>query len=618
MLELPHGKESTSLQSLAYASLAITLLIWGVAPAVIRSFSLLSGPSDAIVIRSVTVGLFCLFFLPFLKGPRFELADLPRLLITSWPGMFGYFLGTVFGYAHVTSGIGGIITATQPLLIAILAAILGLERLTLATVLGLLISFAGTLLLFSGDQTTSIPRPELMLGAFFVFGSGVAWAIYVVTGRPLLQKYGAFRIAVYSQLLCVLPALAFYSPSTLPAVHTLDTSGWISLIYLTLVGSILTLGTWNYAAAHLRTTIVGASLYVIPLMAIAAGAVLLGEKIQAGNLVAALVILAGVAVAQFGSSMRIGGQVAALAAVIFAVSAWGLVPLITRYLVLNIPPESVMFLRLVPAGFIGLMMTVYVGLEPMSREAWVRVILAAIGGNVTYQVLAAYGAQHIPASWIGLLFGLEPVFIALFAVMFAGERLTIWLSLGIMLALVGTGILMLGSSLVPMKDVSLLGIVMVTLSTLGWGIYTVAIKPVATRYGSMQITGLTLGLSAFPMLIFISPQLVETAIVMTPFQWGVLATVVIVCTILSTLAWNFAVGHMPGSIAGVFLYMQPIIGAVTGVLLLGESITIPLVVGGSLILAGVALAQFGPMLMRRSHAETGLLAKQESLVWQDD
>lgn len=288
----------------AYVSLAITLLIWGIAPAIIRSFSLLSGPADAIVIRSVTVGLFCLAFLPFLKGPRFERADLPRLLITSWPGMFGYFLGTIFGYAHVTSGIGGIITATQPLLIALLVAVLGIERLTLATITGLLISFAGTMLLFWGDQTTSIPRPELLMGALMVFGGGVAWAIYVVAGKPLLLKYGALRMAVYSQLLSVLPALAFYSPTTLPAFQSLDASGWVSLIYLTLVGSILTLGTWNYAAAHLRTTVVGASLYVIPLLAIAAGIVLLGEKLQVNNIGAAFVIIAGVAVAQFGARPR--------------------------------------------------------------------------------------------------------------------------------------------------------------------------------------------------------------------------------------------------------------------------------------------------------------------------
>lgn len=300
----PTKPEPVSLRALAFASLAVTILIWGVAPAVVRSFSLLTGPADAIVIRSITVAVFCLGFLPFLKGRHFDMRDLPRLLITSWPGMFGYFLGSIFGYAHVTSGIGGIITATQPLLIALLASAIGLERLTLATIAGLVISFAGTLLLFWGDNPSSIPRSELLLGGLFVFGSGIAWAIYVVTGRPLLQKYGALRITIYAQLLCLPPALAFWSPTTIPAAMQLDAAALASLLYLTLIGSILTLATWNYAAAHLKTSVVGASLYMIPVLAVLAGAILLGEPIAASTLLAAAVILAGVALAQGGSHLR--------------------------------------------------------------------------------------------------------------------------------------------------------------------------------------------------------------------------------------------------------------------------------------------------------------------------
>ena len=293
-----------SLQTLAYVSLVITILIWGVAPAIVRSFSLLTGPADAMIIRSVVVALFCLAFLPFLRGPHFEMRDVPRLLVTSWAGMFCYFLGSIFGYAHVTSGIGGVITATQPLLIALLASMLGLERLNLATMAGLFISFTGTLLLFWGDGAGAIPRSELVIGSLFVFGSGVAWAIYVVAGRPLLQKYGALRITILAQLLCVLPSLAFYSPTTLPAVQQLDAAGWLSLVYLTLIGSILTLATWNYAAAHLKTSIVGASLYMIPVLAMLAGAVLLKEPILASTLLAAAVIMFGVAISQLGDGLR--------------------------------------------------------------------------------------------------------------------------------------------------------------------------------------------------------------------------------------------------------------------------------------------------------------------------
>ena len=143
-----------------------------------------------------------------------------------------------------------------------------------------------------------------------------------------------------------------------------------------------------------------------------------------------------------------------------------------------------MILRVFPAGIIGLLMAIYLGVRPMPWQAWARIAAAALIGNVGYQVLSIFGAQYIPASWIGMLFGLEPVFIALFAVVLAGDRITSWLIGGMTLAMVGTATLMLGNVLAPDKDVGLLGLVLVTLGTMGWGIYTVLVQP---RLGKIRL-----------------------------------------------------------------------------------------------------------------------------------
>jgi drug/metabolite transporter (DMT)-like permease len=80
----------------------------------------------------------------------------------------------------------------------------------------------------------------------------------------------------------------------------MDQNAIFSLIYLTFIGTLVTLGTWNYAVGQLRPTAVGASLYLIPVFAITAGTLLLGELITATTLVAGAIILLGVAIAQFG------------------------------------------------------------------------------------------------------------------------------------------------------------------------------------------------------------------------------------------------------------------------------------------------------------------------------
>ena len=90
-----------------------------------------------------------------------------------------------------------------------------------------------------------------------------------------------------------------------------------------------------------------------------------------------------------------------------------------------------MVLRLFPAGLLAIVILTVIGVRRIAPRDWVRIAIAALAGNLGYQILAAYGMETVPASWTGLIFGLEPVFIALFAVLLAGDRLTGWLIGGI-------------------------------------------------------------------------------------------------------------------------------------------------------------------------------------------
>ena len=83
-----------------------------------------------------------------------------------------------------------------------------------------------------------------------------------------------------------------------------------------------------------------------------------------------------------------------------------------------------------------------------------------------------------------------------------------------------------------------------------------------------------------------------------------LGFVVVFGTFLATSAWNYALGHMESAIAGIFLYVQPVVAAIGGIALLDERLTWPLLLGGALIILGVAIAQFGPLMQKRRFAES--------------
>lgn len=287
----------------AFAVLAFTIIVWGVAPVFIRAFSLATGPADALAIRMVAGALACLPFMPFVGGFQVERADIPRLLLIGCIGFFGYFAGTIFGFAYAPAGIGSMIIATQPLVIAFMAAMIGAERVTAATIAGLIVSFAGTVYLFAGDVPQGFSQRDIVAGGIMIFLGGIFFSVYAIASPKLVHKYGSAKIALLATIACALPSLAFISQTTLPTLLSLNGEAIFALAFLTIVGTLLCVATWNFAAARLPPTTVGASLYLIPVFAVLAGAIYLHEEVTLSTIIAGAIILLGVAIAQFGPSL---------------------------------------------------------------------------------------------------------------------------------------------------------------------------------------------------------------------------------------------------------------------------------------------------------------------------
>jgi drug/metabolite transporter (DMT)-like permease len=580
---------TTSEKLKAYAALIGTVIVWGAAPALVRSISLTAGPADSMFIRLVSVALMCVPFLPFC-GAHIARKDWPRLLLVSWVGIFGYFVGSIYGFAYLSAGIGGIIFATQPLVIALMAAAIGTEKLTAGTLLGLLISFAGIIYLSEsslGDNAGSNP----ILGAILVFLCGIAFSVFAVFSKPLVDSYGPLRTTVVTMILCGIPALGFFRPAVLKTVMNFGMFEWGAMVYLGLIGTVIAVITWNYAVARLRPATLGASLYAVPILAVIAGWVVLGEKLAPEAAIAGAIIVAGVAISEFGKNLSFPNHLKGLAAVIFAVCMWGMVPVGMRFLLIDLKPQTAILLRLYPAAIVALIIAMFSGRRDLSWSDWARLIAASLLGNLGYQAFAGFGIKLIPAAWTGMLFGLEPVFIALAAILFAGERFTLRFVAGLAVALIGTGVLILGSSTGSVKDVSLLGIILVTISTLGWAIYTTLIRPVTRKHGAVPIACLSIAITGIPTLAFVNSEVAAEVQTLNAQQWLVVAGLSVFATVFAIAAWNYALGKMDNTKAGMFLYVQPIVAAIGGIMILGESPSIWLFGGGALILAGVAISQ---------------------------
>jgi drug/metabolite transporter (DMT)-like permease len=583
-------------------AMLFTMLVWGVGPVFIRSLSVGLGAADALVIRYVLVCIGYSIGLYVASRRRIDRKDWPRVLFISFVGIFGYNIGSVFGFELVPAGVGGIIIGTQPLLIVLTAAIVSRSLPAPAAFVGLFLAFAGTAILFWNDLIREDDHGNLLLGGTYIFLSGLAWALYVVFAKPLILRYGTYQITALTILLGTIPILGFTSFSTFETLFSMTSRQWAEMFYMVVIAGLMATVTWNFAASRLSSVATGAFLYLVPVIAVSAGALLLGERITLSMIAGGVLILLGVAIAQYVESFsaRLPATFRflraplfyAYVAIAFSVVMWGLVPVAVRFLVSDIRPETVLVLRLFPTGIVAVSALLILGMRPLDRQDWMRVLTAALIGNCGYQILAHFGLKLVPASWTGMIYGLEPLFIALFAIALAGERLTLQLAIGMAIALSGVAILTLGGVASPGSDVSLIGVMLVIMSTMGWGIYTVAIRPLTQKHGSLETACLTLAISAIPMVAFVRPGIELEIAALAPLHWAILVFLILCGTFLTLILWNYGVSRIHSSAAGMWLYVQPVVAAAGGVLLLGETLSWPLVVGGSIIIAGVAISQW--------------------------
>lgn len=290
----------------AIAAMLFTIVVWGVGPVFLRSLSVELGPADHLAIRYSIVTVIYVALLAIFGGWKVDREDWPRLLVISLIGMVGYNIGSAFGFAHVTAGIGSLIIGTQPLLIALMGSLIAKERLTVATIIGLITGFLGIVLLVWQDLSVSVDGWSFILGCSLIFMSGLAWSIYVVVAKPLLQKYGSFGITALSLSICSLvmvPMLA--TPATLGTLMGMSTRSWMELGYIVVLSTVVASITWNVAAARMPAAASGAFLYLIPIIGVAAGALILAEQVTFGMMIGGALIMAGVAIAQFGDRLRL-------------------------------------------------------------------------------------------------------------------------------------------------------------------------------------------------------------------------------------------------------------------------------------------------------------------------
>jgi len=278
----------------------------------------------------------------------------------------------------------------------------------------------------------------------------------------------------------------------------------------------------------------------------------------------------------------------AAASGLVAVGMWGLAPVATRALVLQLAPLPLLVIRL---GAASLILLPWCGPVLRRRPGWptlARLLAAGLLGMVGYNLPVTVGLHWIPGSTAGLLLASEAVWILLLGRVLLAERVPRRSWAGAAVALAGVAILV-GPGAFSLRSGSreLAGAGLVMLGTLLFGGYTLAIRPLSRAFGPLPATAASTVAGSLPYAAFaglVSPRQLSE---LPAAAWGELAFLALGSTAAGMLLWNVAVSRLPGSRVTLLLYLEPLVSVAGAAFLLGERISAATVIGGVLVLAGV-------------------------------
>jgi drug/metabolite transporter (DMT)-like permease len=292
----------------AYLAFVIVSVVWGTTYLAIR-IALETVPTLLLTGIRFTVAGAVLLAICLMRGDKMPRgrSDYANILLAGVLMVGIGNLAVVWAEHWVPSGFTALLVATSPFWMALLELMRGnTDRLSPQKIMGLVIGFSGVALLVAPRLAGTHLNLPFLMGVLALQIGSIAWNIGSVRSKYHVTNAAPLVSAGLQMLLAgLLLDLAGLLAHELPALH-FTTRSFLALAYLTVAGSVIAYTAYVYALSKLPTATVSLYAYINPAIAVVAGWLFASEALGWREIVAMIVILAGVALVQppFGGRRR--------------------------------------------------------------------------------------------------------------------------------------------------------------------------------------------------------------------------------------------------------------------------------------------------------------------------
>lgn len=276
--------------------LLIPMVVWGSTFMVTKELIALWPPYALAFVR-VTLGTLVLLPLAISRHRTGNRLPWPTLWLMGLLGVALYYLVFNLALVYVSASQGALVQASIPAMTALVAVLWLRERASGLRWLGIAMSIAGVLIVFSGSDSNGGESSQF--GSLLMFASVICWALYTALAKRVTELDSlVVTVAVMGTGAILLLPLAGFEVITAhmagKGLAPLPLMSWLSLLFLGVVASGLAYLLYNASLQHLDASAVGVYTNLIPIVGVLTGVIVLGEPLSTRAIIGGLVVMLGV------------------------------------------------------------------------------------------------------------------------------------------------------------------------------------------------------------------------------------------------------------------------------------------------------------------------------------
>jgi len=211
----------------------------------------------------------------------------------------------LLGLSRTSVAHSALIIGVGPIFVLLIAATIGLERITLRKIAGMAIALAGVGVLV--HQASARGGPDAgetyptLAGDTITGLACVLFSLFAVIGKRATERYNTLAVNGFAYIggAALLAPVTLWQARDFPFAQV-TAMGWSSLVYMALFPSVICYLIYYHALARVSASRVAAFIYLEPVIATAMSVALLGERITAPLVAGGTVIFTGVYLTERG------------------------------------------------------------------------------------------------------------------------------------------------------------------------------------------------------------------------------------------------------------------------------------------------------------------------------